>query len=298
MRQVKLIIILFLVFQLNLKAQIIETSSKVKPYWLEQGGLPQSEYFTYKIGQAENISLNDAKKQAINDVLQKIANEDGINYTISSESNLSIENKNTNGKIETVETFTHEGKTIIDGKEISVPALQEVSDYYVLRQKTGGNIYEYWVLVRLPKQKKYVEMPIYQDWNSEAIWRTAIFPGWGQLHKSQVSYKEKKKGLFMITSEIVMISGLITSQIQYNSFHDKAFETTSLSQRETYLSNRDAWGNLRYIFAGGAAVVYLYSLIDAATNNDAKKYSFNKKYKFYPTFTEQGSQICLSIKIK
>ena len=297
--QLSLMVILLLSVQTNIKAQIIESSSNEKPYWLEEGGLPQSDYFIYKIGQAENISLNDAKKQAINDVLQKIANEDGITYSISSESNLSIENKNENGKTETVETFTHEGKTIIDGKEMSVPALQEASDYYILRNKSSGNIYEYWVLVRLPKQKKYVEMPIYQNWNSDAIWRSAIFPGWGQLYKSQVSHKERKKGLFMLTGEVVMLTALFTSQIQYSSYHDKAYETISVSQREIYLSNRDAWGNLRYAFVGGAAVVYLYSIIDAATNKEAKKYSFyNDKYIIYPAFSEQGTQLCLSIKIK
>ena len=176
MRQFKLIIILFLGFQINLKAQIIETSSQERPYWLESNGLPQSDYFTYRIGQGENTSLGDAKKQAINDVLQKIANEDGISYKLlDGETNTKIENRNENGEIQTNITFKYEGKTVIDGKEMSVPALQEASDYYVLKD----DIYEVWVLVRIPKEKKYTEMSIYQDWKSEAVWRSALFPGWG-----------------------------------------------------------------------------------------------------------------------
>ena len=298
MKQISLLIILFLGFQINLKAQIIETSSKEKPHWLNESGLPQSDYFTYQIGQGENSSLADAKKQAVNDVLQKIAKEDGITYKITGESNTNIENNNENGEITTNITFKYEGKTIIDGKEISVPALQEASEYYILRDKIEGKIYECWVLVRIPNKKKNVDIPIYQDWKSEAVWRSAVFPGWGQLYKSQVSKKERKKGLLMLSSEVIMLSGLISSQIQYNSYHDKAYETTSISQRESYLSNRDTWGNLRYAFAGGAVVVYLYSLIDAATNKDAKKYSFNNKYKFYTSFSKQGTQLCLSIKIK
>lgn len=294
MKQLKLIFILFLGFQINLKAQITESSSQEKPYWLESNGLPQSDYFTYKIGQGENSSLSNAKKLAVNDVLQKIANEDGITYKITGESSINIENRNENDKITTNETFKYEGKTVIDGKEMSVPTLQEASDYYILR----NGIYEVWVLVRIPKEKKHIEMPIYQDLKKEAVWRSAIFPGWGQLYKSEVSRKEKKKGLFMLSSEIIMLGGIVSSQVQYSSYHNKAYETSSITQRDTYLSNRDTWGNLRYAFAGGAVVVYLYSLIDAATNKEAKKYSFKNKYKLYPTFSQQGTQICLSIKLK
>ena len=89
---------------------IISNVNAQKPYWLEEGGLPQSDYFDYYIGIGEDVSLYETKKKAVQDVLQKISNKKGMNYTISGQSELKGNESEHNGNFTTDISFSFNTK--------------------------------------------------------------------------------------------------------------------------------------------------------------------------------------------
>ena len=285
-----ILFILFAVLFINAKAQ--------KPYWLEEGGLPQSNYFFYYIGYGESESLFEAKKQAVQSVLQKISDKKGINYTITGESELKGKEKDRDGEFSTDITFSFNTKVTKNGKEIKLPSLQEASDYFLIKDKGTKKAYSCWVLMRVPEKKAYAEKSIYEPWGAAPIWRAALFPGLGQLYKGNYSKKEKKKGTFLLLTGTTMFAGIISSQVLYNYNHDKAYSTESQSQRDVYLSNRDMWDSARYGFAVGAGIVYLYSLIDATANKKAKKYAhIQKRINLQPNIGTDYYTLALKINL-
>ncbi|MBI9068205.1 MAG: hypothetical protein JEZ09_13005 [Salinivirgaceae bacterium] len=252
---------------------LVSVTNAQKPYWLEEGGLPQSSYFNYYIGYGESETLLEAKKQAVQAVLQKISDEEGLNFTITGESERKGKETKHNGQFTTDISFSFNTKVVKNGKEIILPSIQEASDYYIDDKNLNENSYSCWVLMRVPEKKEYAKMSIYEPWGAAPVWRSALYPGLGQLYKGQYSKKEKKKGTFLLLTGTSMIAGIVTSQILYNHNHDQAYATESMSQRDFYLDKRDTWGSARYGFAVSAGVIYLYSLIDASANKKVKRYA-------------------------
>lgn len=286
----KFLIVLFLMYSAVLFAQN-------KPYWLEEGGLPQSDYFFYYIGYGEQQNLRDAKKQAVQDVLQKISDKEGLDYKITGEQELKGSETQRNGDFDTHISFNFSTKVEKNGKEVILPSLQEASDYY-LTENRGALVYKCWVLVRVPKQKAYANKPMYEPWGMAPVLRSAIVPGWGQIYKGNYSKKERRKGFNLLITETLLVAGVAGSQVMYNYNHDLAYETTSISQRDTYLANRDTWHNIQMGCAIGAGVVYLYTIIDAAANKKAKRYAYNEnKVKLLPLMADNYYALGLSISL-
>ncbi len=269
-----------------------------EPYWLKEGGLPQSNYFDYYIGIGEDESLYEAKKKAVQDVLQKISNKKGMNYIITGQSELKGKETEHNGNFNTDISFSFNTKVTINGREVVLPSLQEASDYYITKISGGKSLNNCWVLVRVAKNKAYANKPIYEPWGFDPVWRSALYPGLGQLYKGRYSNKEKKKGTFLLLTGTAMIAGVISSQVLYNYNHDQAYATESMSQRDFYLDKRDMWGSARYGFAVGAGVIYLYSLIDASANKKVKRYSeLQKRINIQPIIGTEYYLLALKINL-
>ena len=123
-----------------------------------------------------------------------------------------------------------------------------------------------YLLVKTKKKRidRSVPLPITKG---STVWRSAILPGWGQIHRGHES-----KGYWLMGSTLISLTGGIVFNQLAQSNYTQASQSTILSDREFYdqqgrTFNYIAWG----LFATSASV-YLYNLFDAGTREPAKQY--------------------------
>ncbi len=276
-KSIIIFVLLFVVFE-SFAQEITEKSSKKKPLWFQEK--PQSDDYSYFIGVGEDNSLLKAKAMAVADVLQQLSNQAGV--TISSETNTKISNKTVNENINT--TIEFEAEISGTGEKIKISGLRKEEDYYQRR----GTKYEYWVLMRKPKKDADPIFDIKQSYGATALWRSAILPGWGQMYK-----KQKIKAYTLIASEVILLSGALISQNQYDYNYNEAIKNMKNANYLFYLDKADTWTSIRNMAFVGAGAFYIYNLIDAVASKGAKRYAYYKpkNYKIFPNYNKFGYQL-------
>ena len=104
-----------------------------------------------------------------------------------------------------------------------------------------------------------------EEYRSSAIWRAALFPGWGHLYRG-----ERRQGLTYLTAGLGLITGaLISSTLGYVAAQDYADDSPSTSHRRDDANAHYDRANLLWI---GAAVVHLTSLVDTIASAQDRSY--------------------------
>jgi len=126
----------------------------------------------------------------------------------------------------------------------------------------------------------------------EAGYRSLLVPGWGQFHK-----KNRKKGYLFISAAVTSTGSFLYTQNEYNYNINRLQEATSLEIQQEYSSRADEFKSYKNISLGAMAAVWIWSVVDAVSNDGAPKYAnnnidirlvsdksqqlaFNLKYKF------------------
>jgi len=273
------IILLFL--SINLFAQ--NNNANTKPSWLTDIGKPESNYYDYFIGFGENTNLQKAREKSIDDVYTQISDEIKSSYKVGGFSTTSIKNINTQSTVD----FEFVGTVEKTGETITVSGIKEVETYYI---QTGSN-YQYWVLLRKPKQgAKDAKMQLY-TFDKSSIWRSVVYSGWGQMYN-----RKPAKGIALLCGETLGLSGVILGQIMYSNNIDQAAKIMD-KNRIVYLDNAHSWETVRNISGIVAGAVWIYNIIDITTSSKPKIYSFNQpmKLKIYPTISKQNNQLHLTL---
>lgn len=120
------------------------------------------------------------------------------------------------------------------------------------RDASSGR-YRAYVLVEVPRREpRAVSLPV------DALWRSALVPGWGQISKRQ-----EGKGYAILATEAVLLAGTLTTGIMNRKARADANATAIPADRTFYSDRAD---NLFYASLGigiAAAAVYVYNLLDA-----------------------------------
>lgn len=92
-----------------------------------------------------------------------------------------------------------------------------------------------------------------------AFQRSLLFPGLGQLHRHQ-----RWKGYTLLTSEVLFLGTVVYAQIRYDEARDRYQREKNPARMQDLYDKANDYYHLRNGAAVLAAVVYLYSLFDAA----------------------------------
>jgi hypothetical protein len=296
MKSFYLIILTFFFSGLCFSQQIINSSDNKKPSWFSGNSNIDSKIFKYYVSQGTSSSIDTARKNAVQNVIFEYAQTLGTEYIVGSESNTVISNVQENDSVKTTTSFVFSGK--VQGKEqnFKIPCFTIVEYYWEKELYNGKPIYQYWVLARIPNKERDCNLPFYKSYGKSAIWRSAILPGWGQMH---LGYKTK--GILLLTATGVLLTGITTSQIMYNSNWNNYTNSLKLGQTDdaqVYKSNADDWYLIRNINLVALGGVYVYNLIDALTKKGVNIYaSNNNKVKIYPSICFNSAMLSLKIKI-
>lgn len=91
-------------------------------------------------------------------------------------------------------------------------------------------------------------------------------PGMAQLHKGS-----KAKGLFFIVGEAACVGGLVIAESLRASYDSKAVSTQNTKQKKTYYDRADNCENIRNGLIAGAAVLYIWNVIDGIAAKGKKR---------------------------
>ncbi len=274
-------IISLVVLSYNLFSQnILESSASSKPEWLSEP--PKGESYIYYTGIGSSFeSLEGAQKSAMSNILSQLTFENNTTIQVTStykkEDNTKIK---FNGKEDI--TFSENFIQVIraDGEKITIKGLKKEEEYWQKIKSNSGIEYQYWILMKLPK-KGFEDKEVKQGYGFSGVWRSALVPGWGQLHK-----KEKAKGIVILAGTGALILGAVVSENQRSSYATLAVQTNDIRFRKDHLASADSWENIRNGLLIGVAGAYIYNIVDAFTSKGAKKYAYNldRKINFYTVY--------------
>lgn len=247
-----------------------------QPYWVSK--TPQGYINDYYVGKGtSNISAAEASKIALEDAIISIIRNNNMVVDYSASNVIESKQKNIDENVPELEIVRRIREELsIQGYSTTVNGLKEVENYF----EDSGENYSAWVLVTVPKKN-----PLPVPSSFEPIWRSSLFPGWGQLYK-----KETFKGIsFLVLSLGSVASGFIFKQLS-NDSSVKAYSARTQQVRDFYNNeskNYDTYSKVGFI---SAAVFYVWSLVDAIIVKQDDFYVFIDENNF-------GTDLCLRISL-
>lgn len=117
-------------------------------------------------------------------------------------------------------------------------------------------------------------------------------PGMAQLHKGS-----KAKGLFFIVGEAACVGGLVIAESLRASYDSKAVSTQNSEQKKTYYNRADNCENIRNGLIAGAAVLYVWNVIDGIAAKGKKRTVMlgDARLRISPYATPQCGGFALSV---
>jgi len=287
-------IIIIGVFALNIRlysGDAINHSQKT-PGWVRD--TPEGQYFNYFNGLGtSNKSLSDAKKLAISDAISTIIMQGEIK--IDSKIFTSV-SENTISKGRNINTTIRDSvasEVMIKGQSSYIEGLAIEEEYWHTRKLSKGLLYDYWILMKVPKSE-YIgfDIPVQKGYGFAPVWRSALIPGWGQFHKG-----EPQKGWRFLISETACVSSFFISNYFSQNYSRKAENERDYDKRKFY----NDWSNRSYTIGTVSGIVagaiYIYNVFDSVTSKGAKKYAQQntKPVELFTTLNDNKFSVNMTI---
>lgn len=261
MGRIAILILIAALYSFSYAQKIIDRASKDTPSWLMEP--PSGEVFEYYTGVGSSpTSLEGAKEQAISNLLSEVIMEG----TISAESKIKTFHQESNEGI--ISEVTRE--ILQTGDNTIIRGLRKEEEYWQIVESEGQVIYQYWILMRLPKNSEFdFLVPIDQGYGFTPVLKSAIIPGWGQYHKGEYA-----KARRILVSETLLITFTTISFYLSEHYNSKAENETDLERRKFF----NKWSHNSYsigtVFGILSAAIYGYNIYDSIVAKGKKKYSF------------------------
>ena len=233
-----------------------------QPRWIMKTPGAENTTFYYQVAKGYGSTIDAAKEKMYLDVKSNIAEKQGLpsNVKISSNSQMS-----SGGEI------SLNVENSVDGSiQMSIP-MRRVCDH-ISRLKDGS--YVSYGLYQVGQggniKVSFVDFAHCYKMNSNlnSLWRSAIIPGWGQMYKGQ-----HVKGIAFLGSEAALIGTALYFQNSYQDNITKSKETTRIDIQKAFRDKANTDASVRNVALIGAAVVYIWNLVDAVSNNSGARNS-------------------------
>lgn len=243
-----------------------EASEKIRPQWMHRLPEATNPTFKYEIRTAIAPTLDEARSKCFAELVSDSGLKTGTIISSDNHSRETLSQKWVNGALQ--ETIDYTRRTDVHARQAEETLLyvQNAAEYWE-RNNSG----EY-VLSRLYAVSQLNMAPLFDnirlttDYGARALWRSAIFPGWGQLHKGQ-----KLKGGLILGSCTAIVGGIIASENMRSDYYRKFSETHNTEQKKFYADRVDMLAMTRNICIGATCALYIYNLIDSVVSPGARR---------------------------
>lgn len=269
--------------------RILSSSEKLRPAWLANATpVPSNSTFVYQITEGEHRNLNDARASCLINLSTYIKQTNHIQGDAESV----ITKDNSNGNFTESESYVFTYK--IRGEELSITFEKKDEYWEYMLYPNGERVYRCYTLYAVAKSASGTnidELRFTRKYGAQGFARSLIVPGWGQLHKGNTA-----KGACILGGEVLLVGGIITAESLRSSYVKKMKENPK--HLKTYNTKADNWENIRNVFIGAAASLYVYNLVDALVANGRKRTIVRKaktQFSFAPVASPEYNGLLLTI---
>lgn len=256
--------ILLLMTNVYISAQ---SSTELRPSWANYTPVPPvgANYFL-SWGVGEGYDEQSATNAAWADALKKSLNELGL-IGISEQD---IDIVATQG-INAVVKFNSVKRRVVSTTEPIVLGNNRLKIYILIQvQRNVNGPDDFYTLNTNYFRDKTFEKNL-ENYNASITGKypfsgRVFVPGWAQIHKGN-----KGKGVFFILAEAACIGGIVATESMRSSYESKFNSTSNADQKRTYANKADNCANVRNGFIAGAAVVYIWNVIDGIAAKGKRK---------------------------
>ena len=197
----KIVLVLFgLLIHFTILAQ--QKSDKIAPAWMN-GDMPtqMNNSYWFKVTYGEGKTLSEARHNATLSLLGDLIKSKGI--TVSGNEVEKILSINTNDAY--AETVKREHSYNIEFAENKFSFF--AADEYWTKSKEEYICYVLFEIANNPQSVNFDKINFTTNYGASAFLRSCIVPGWGQMYK-----KQKDKGIAILSTESMGISGIIVAE--------------------------------------------------------------------------------------
>lgn len=238
----------------------VNRSEKMKPEWVASRlPKPSNSSFYYQKIETNHAQLDEAREAALISLSTFVKQKNTI--VGGSESEISFGD---GGERESY-TFRYQVK----GEEIVINS-QRLDEYWeYVTYPNGTAEYRLYTLfaISAPNQMgSFDRVTFSHRYGARGFVRSLVVPGWGQLHKGQTA-----KGALILGGEVLLGVGIILTESERSSYSKKIGRTQNVTHIRDYRRKMDNYETARNICIGGAAALYIYSLVDAIASDGRKR---------------------------
>lgn len=268
--------------------------TELRPFWARQ--VPQTpagaNYFV-NWGVGEGSTDSEATNMAWADALQKSLHELGVVGITEQD----IRAVATNG-IHAVVKFNRMKRRIITSTEPIALSANRVKIYILVQvQRNVNGTDDFYSLntagfkdASFDKQMKAYNARLTGRYPFSA---RVFVPGMAQLHKGSTG-----KGLFFILGEAACVGGIVATECMRASYDSKLKSTHDAGKIRNYADKRDNCANVRNGLIAGAAVLYVWNVIDGiAAKGKKRRVAFgDTQLHITPYATPQSGGVALALR--
>ncbi len=262
------VVVALCVVSLPSVAHSAERSDRLKPTWVKSPPKPLGSGYYFKVVETDaGGNLETSRKHSQKNLINGIAREFNIEVSEEMQSTSTLNYNGGGGTNESIqESYTLNVQTHDGVVNISY---ERVDEYYEIRQVGGHEIFHLFTLYAVSRTSSVAEFDdfrISNRYGAGGTWRSLIIPGWGQFHKG-----EKVKGGAMLGGVAVLGIGAIYADNERASYSAMVSQTQNVNNKITYNNRANNMATVRNVCIGGAAILYIYNLVDATVSPGAKR---------------------------
>ena len=241
--------------------------TELRPSWTRQvPQIPAGANYFVNWGVGEGRTESEATNMAWADALQKSLHELGVVGITAQDINAVA----TDG-INAVVKFNRMKRRIVTSTEPIALSANRVKIYILIQVQRNVNGTDDFYSLNTADFKDTSFDKKMKGYNARLTGRypfsaRVFVPGMAQLHKGSTG-----KGLFFIISEAACIGGIVATECMRASYDSKLKSTHDAGKIRNYADKRDNCANMRNGFIAGAAVLYVWNVIDGIAAKGKKK---------------------------
>ena len=252
-----------------------ERSDNLKPRWMT-GNLPEATAaFIFQRAQGTGRTLEEARRNALSDLVSRVEHERGIKVTNSQQ--LSYEMAD--GNVREREAFQMEISE--NGQEIRL-SCKGVDEYWEAKDGRYTVTDLFTINTRPDAGLSADNVRLTTSYGAAPVFYS-IIPGVGQIYKGSVV-----KGSLILGGSALCVAATILCESQRAHYAKRMKENPEYV--DFYRDRKSSWETGRNVAIGAAAALYIYNLIDAAIAPGRRRVVIDKKryeYSFGPVITSE-----------
>lgn len=242
------------------------SSDSFKPQWMHKLPVPTNSTFIYKIISASSLSLEDARKQTIMDLIDEVGMKGGVAIISDHTSKERVSQVWENGKLTEKVTNDLETNTSAKSSEMTLHA-DNIDEYWT--QDVSGTYH----LSTLYALSELGVMPLYYNieyndyyYDEPVTWGLSLIPGAAQMHKG--SYL---KGGLIMGGSVALAAGATLCSLTRQDYLAKMANTHSAATKQQYVTKSNNLNTGMWTCVGCLAALYVYNIVDAFVAPGARR---------------------------